>query len=311
VETLKQENQRLKELVAQLSLENLVLKKVWVSTHGSTLFSRQKNSKSEHCLKPRQHPDCSFPTPSFYAIGFDDVQRTMVSFYAGHREHLPRCRPAADFETLAQETVFARLPERLTTQDFEAALANLAALKDALTHQLGTFHAPGIGGRRCVEASHRLAACKLRNLLLLQPPPQPPVHRQHHAVRTPENVRGSDVLTLSDSALSLGMLILGAPGTGKTTYEALLGLQLLRWGYPTVCLDPTGTLSTALLFLLLRFLRGIPAEEYAAYWQRLRVIDVGNPDVVTLFPIYDKRQREILREVSERFIETLRLAHPG
>jgi transposase len=37
VETLKQENQRLKELVAQLSLENLVLKKAWVSTHGPAL----------------------------------------------------------------------------------------------------------------------------------------------------------------------------------------------------------------------------------------------------------------------------------
>lgn len=37
VETLKQENQRLKELVAQLSVENLVLKKAWVSTHGSAL----------------------------------------------------------------------------------------------------------------------------------------------------------------------------------------------------------------------------------------------------------------------------------
>jgi transposase len=37
VETLKQENQRLKELVAQLSLENLVLKKAWVSAHGSAL----------------------------------------------------------------------------------------------------------------------------------------------------------------------------------------------------------------------------------------------------------------------------------
>ncbi len=37
VETLKEENQRLKELVAQLSLENLVLKKAWVSTHGSAL----------------------------------------------------------------------------------------------------------------------------------------------------------------------------------------------------------------------------------------------------------------------------------
>jgi hypothetical protein len=28
-------------------------------------FSRPKNSKSEHCLKPKQHPDCSSPNSSF------------------------------------------------------------------------------------------------------------------------------------------------------------------------------------------------------------------------------------------------------
>jgi hypothetical protein len=132
-----------------------------------------------------------------------------------------------------------------------------------------------------------------------------------HAGKTPENVKHSGVLTLSDSALSLGQLILGAPGTGKTTYQALVALQLLRKRIPQVIIDPTGTLSTALLFLLLRFLRGIPACKRADYWQRLWYIDVGNPDVVTPFPIYFKRDRESLREVSERFIETLRLAHPG
>jgi hypothetical protein len=120
-----------------------------------------------------------------------------------------------------------------------------------------------------------------------------------------------DVLTLADSALSHGALLLGAAGTGKTTSQALLALQLLRRGFPQVILDPTGTLSTAFIFLLLRFLRGIPAADRSAYWKKLRYIDLGNPTVVTSFPIYQKTGSETLREVAERFIETLRLLHPG
>ncbi len=89
-------------------------------------------------------------------------------------EHFPRCHLAGVFERLAEETIFARLPGQLTQEDVEAALTSLAALKETLTHQLATFHAPGIGGHRCVAASYRLAESKLRNLLLLQPAPQPP-----------------------------------------------------------------------------------------------------------------------------------------
>jgi hypothetical protein len=118
-------------------------------------------------------------------------------------------------------------------------------------------------------------------------------------------------LTLGKSGLSHGLLLVGAPGSGKTTYQALLALQLLRRGYPTICLDPTGSLSEALIFLLLRYLRQVPAEKRAAYWQKLRVIDVGSQEVVTSFPIFYRRGAETLREQAERFIETLRLAHPN
>jgi hypothetical protein len=84
----------------------------------------------------------------------------------------------------------------------------------------------------------------------------------------------------------------------------------LRRGIPQVLIDPTGTLSEALLFLLLPYLRKVPPEDRAAYWQKLRFIDVGSQDVVTSFPIFYRTGSESLREVSERFIETLRVANP-
>jgi hypothetical protein len=122
-------------------------------------------------------------------------------------------------------------------------------------------------------------------------------------------------LFLPDSGLSLGLLLLGAAGTGKTTYAALLGLHGLGKGYPQVIIDPTGTLSTTIIFLLLRYLRELPPEQRPACWQQLRkrllFIDVGAQDSVVPFPIYYFRTgSESLREVSERFIETLRLAQP-
>jgi hypothetical protein len=109
----------------------------------------------------------------------------------------------------------------------------------------------------------------------------------------------------------MGLLLTGASGSGKTTLVGLLALQLLRLGYPAVCLDPTGTLSEALLSLLLRSLQHVPLDEHAAIWRRIRYIDVGNPDVITPFPIYYRREGETLREVAERFIDTLRLANPN
>jgi hypothetical protein len=113
-----------------------------------------------------------------------------------------------------------------------------------------------------------------------------------HALDKQHGLSASDCLAISDSTLSLGLLLLGSPGSGKTTYEALLALQLLRRGYPTVCLDPTGSLSEALIFLLLRYLRHVPPEKRAAFWQRLRFIEVGNQHVVTSFPIYYRTRRK-------------------
>jgi hypothetical protein len=118
-------------------------------------------------------------------------------------------------------------------------------------------------------------------------------------------------LTIAESALSMGLLNVGARGSGKTTLLALIALQHVRKGNVQVIIDPLGTLSVALLFLLLRSLQHVPQADHAEIWQRLSYIDVGNPESVTPFPIYYRRGAETLREVAERFIDTLRLANPA
>jgi hypothetical protein len=118
-------------------------------------------------------------------------------------------------------------------------------------------------------------------------------------------------VTIWDSALSMGLLNIGARGSGKTTLQALIALQQLRKGRAQVIIDPLGTLSEALLWLLLRSLQHDPWEKHAAICQKIRYIDVGNTESVTPFPIYYHRGSETLREVAERFIDTLRLANPA
>jgi hypothetical protein len=137
-----------------------------------------------------------------------------------------------------------------------------------------------------------------------------PATQPEHILTEQHSLNASDALALSNSALSLGVLLLGAPGSGKTTWASLLCLQHLFRGVPQVLIDPTGTLSEALLFRLLCALQDFPPEEHSTFWQRLRYIDVGNPEVVVPFPIYNRTPSESLREVAERFIETLRLAYP-
>jgi hypothetical protein len=118
-------------------------------------------------------------------------------------------------------------------------------------------------------------------------------------------------LYLPDSGLSLATLILGAPGTGKTTLESLLALQWLLKGYGQVILDPTGTLSAALIFRLLRFLAPFPPEEHGLLWQRVRYVPVGAKDFVVPFPIYyGLESGQSLWQVAERFLNVLRLSHP-
>jgi energy-coupling factor transporter ATP-binding protein EcfA2 len=118
-------------------------------------------------------------------------------------------------------------------------------------------------------------------------------------------------LTIPDSALSMGLLNIGSRGSGKTTLLAVLALLLLRKGKPQVIIDPLGTLTDALLFLLLRSLQPVPLKEHPAIWRRLRYIDVGNTETVTPFPIYTKRDGESLWDVSERLLHVLELSHPN
>jgi hypothetical protein len=117
-------------------------------------------------------------------------------------------------------------------------------------------------------------------------------------------------LTISDNALSMGLLNIGMRGSGKTTLLSLLALLLLRKGKPQVIIDPLGTLTDSFLFLLLRSLQRVPSEKHAAIWRKLRYIDVGSTDMVTPFPIYVHRDGESLWEVSNRLLHVLELSYP-
>jgi energy-coupling factor transporter ATP-binding protein EcfA2 len=109
----------------------------------------------------------------------------------------------------------------------------------------------------------------------------------------------------------MGLLNIGTRGSGKTTLLALLALLLLRKGRAQVIIDPLGTLSEALLSLLLRSLQHVPLDKHAAIWQKLRYIDLGNRDVITPFPIYVQREGESLWETSDRLLNVLELSHPN
>jgi hypothetical protein len=113
-------------------------------------------------------------------------------------------------------------------------------------------------------------------------------------------------LPLKDNARALGLLILGAPGAGKTILESLLLLFDLLRGRPGCVLDPLGTLSEAFLFRLL-FFSEFPSGEDELLWQRLRYVPLGG-GYITPFPIY--REGESLWEAGERLITVLECANP-
>ena len=102
-----------------------------------------------------------------------------------------------------------------------------------------------------------------------------------HIIATPPPCR---VLTLTESALSMGLLNVGTCGSGKTTLLAFIALQHVRKGTAQVIIDPLGTLSEALLFLLLRSLQRVPQDKHAEIWRRISYIDVGSTETVTPFP---------------------------
>jgi hypothetical protein len=118
------------------------------------------------------------------------------------------------------------------------------------------------------------------------------------------------------SANTSGTAIIAERGAGKTTLVADLACQIIRIGFPfqagfpLVAFDPLGTLTPALLSRMQSFLQGVPPGLHKRFWQRLRIVEVGNPAVITPFPIYYETGGETLREVAERFIDTLRLSHP-
>jgi hypothetical protein len=119
-----------------------------------------------------------------------------------------------------------------------------------------------------------------------------------------------EALPLADSGRNMSLLILGSPGTGKTTLDSLLELQSLRRGFPGVTFDPLGTLTPALIYQLLHASQNGKAAAGKRVWRKIRYIDVGNPDVVTSFPIYFTGSARSLWEVSSRFLRVLRLAYP-
>jgi hypothetical protein len=119
-------------------------------------------------------------------------------------------------------------------------------------------------------------------------------------------------LTVPDSGQTLATAIIAASGVGKTLLEGILAAQGVLRGMGQVLIDPTGSLSTNLLHQLWRFLSFVefPVAEHDYLWARVRYIPIGHTDLVTPFPIYFKRDRESLLEISERLLTAITLSHP-
>jgi hypothetical protein len=115
-------------------------------------------------------------------------------------------------------------------------------------------------------------------------------------------------LPIRDQARALGVLLVGAPGAGKTILESLLLLRDVLLGYPGVVLDPLGTLSEAFVFRLFPLLSAFPTGEDDLLWQHLRYIPLGGAS--STFPIYHVRQGESLWDASMRLITVLERANP-
>jgi hypothetical protein len=98
------------------------------------------------------------------------------------------CTDAYRLQQIARETIFARLSETTTLEEFAEAMASLERLKEELLKTKKTFHYSGTAGRHyCIAECFADLETSLRNqwILLQRPLPTPP---PREPLTTPEGV---------------------------------------------------------------------------------------------------------------------------
>jgi hypothetical protein len=103
----------------------------------------------------------------------------MTSFSAYLTQGKSLCAPARTFGQIAAQSIFAKITDRTTPEQFQAAQESLRALCLRFEAQLDLFHYPsGQGTHWCVRDVYTKAAYRLQNLAIMQPVPEPPAAKQ-------------------------------------------------------------------------------------------------------------------------------------
>jgi hypothetical protein len=84
------------------------------------------------------------------------------------------CSFAFTFAQIAEQSIFARITDRTTPDQFMVAQQNLLALCQRLESQMDIFHYPASTGmHHCVQDIYTDAAFRLENLAIMQEPAPP------------------------------------------------------------------------------------------------------------------------------------------
>jgi hypothetical protein len=94
------------------------------------------------------------------------------------------CSPAYSYAQILERTIFAKITDQTTPEQFQSAQQSLILLCREIEAQLDWTHYPAVTGtHQCVRDIYTDAAFRLKNLALLQPAPQPPPPAQQLITR--------------------------------------------------------------------------------------------------------------------------------
>jgi hypothetical protein len=89
------------------------------------------------------------------------------------------CSFAFTYAQIIEQTIFARITDRTTPQQFEAAQQSLLELCQRFESQMDWSHFPAPQGRHsCIRDVYTDAKFRLKNLLIMQPAAPPPPAQQ-------------------------------------------------------------------------------------------------------------------------------------
>jgi hypothetical protein len=84
------------------------------------------------------------------------------------------CSQARAFAQLADQSIFSKITDQTTPEQFEAAQLSLLNLCQRLEANLDLFHyAAVVGTHECIRDVYTEAAYRLKNLAIMQPEPLP------------------------------------------------------------------------------------------------------------------------------------------